>query len=290
MGPCPPGHVCIADACAEICVTDRHCTKSNTICVDDVCEVGERTDMPMIISVDGDSAEDLDASHGGHHVHSRLIIKGEHLAGASVMLTDERKNTYELNVCGFGDNVIEVELPEKISPGSHMLSVATQAGSCDAFLPVLQGEPGPEGPTGVTGPKGATGDTGATGARGPTGPKGDIGATGARGPTGATGARGPQGVTGSQGPQGPQGATGAQGLVGPKGDRGATGAVGPQGPTGPPITCNWTGWSTTDTTQVACVSCSSFCEQSDNYVRAYCSSGSVTTMDRDSCCTMCGSH
>jgi Collagen triple helix repeat (20 copies) len=70
---------------------------------------------------------------------------------------------------------------------------------------VLQGAPGPEGPTGATGPPGATGAPG---------PEGPTGATGAEGPTGATG---PQGIQGVPGPVGATGATGATGSAGPSG-------------------------------------------------------------------------
>lgn len=54
---------------------------------------------------------------------------------------------------------------------------------------VIEGVPGPTGPTGPQGPTGLTGPTGPTGAQGPTG------ATGAQGPTGATGAQGPAGTS-----------------------------------------------------------------------------------------------
>jgi hypothetical protein len=105
-------------------------------------------------------------------------------------------------VCTTGDDAIEVELPTGLESGDHLLSVATAAGSCDAVLPVLQGDPGDPGPRG---PAGQAGVPGAAGPRGETGPQGPTGARGATGPTGPTGPAGPRGAQGIQGPQGPAG-------------------------------------------------------------------------------------
>lgn len=57
------------------------------------------------------------------------------------------------------------------------------------------------------------------------------------GPPGPTGLQGPKGDQGGVGPSGPAGAVGPQGPIGPKGDQGDTGPTGPQGsaaPSGPP--------------------------------------------------------
>ncbi len=85
---------------------------------------------------------------------------------------------------------------------------------------VLQGAPGPAGPSGLTGPAGSQGPQGIAGPQGvegPVGPQGPIGPKGDPGPTGPQGPQGPQGATGATGATGPQGATGP---AGPKGDPG----------------------------------------------------------------------
>jgi hypothetical protein len=89
-----------------------------------------------------------------------------------------------------------------------------------ALYAETSGNPGPQGPIGLTGPQGIPGDTGAIG------PQGPIGLTGPQGVPGDTGAIGPQGPIGLTGPQGIPGDTGA---VGPQGPIGLTGATGSQG-------------------------------------------------------------
>ena len=76
---------------------------------------------------------------------------------------------------------------------------------------VCIGEPGPQGPIGLTGAQGPTGETGTQGPIGLTGAQGPTGETGSQGPIGLTGAQGPIGLTGAQGPIG---LTGAQGPIG----------------------------------------------------------------------------
>ena len=65
---------------------------------------------------------------------------------------------------------------------------------------VVEGPPGPAGPTG---PQGPAGPQGATGAQGPAGADGAQGEQGPAGPQGETGPQGPAGATGPQGPAGP---------------------------------------------------------------------------------------
>ena len=109
------------------------------------------------------------------------------------------------------------------------------------------GERGPKGDPGIDGPRGLTGP-GPTGeqvlaaiaaycsndnCRGTEGVKGDPGGAGVPGPKGDVGAVGPAGVDGTS-IQGPAGPAGADGAAGQPGADGATGATGPQGPPGSP--------------------------------------------------------
>ncbi|MFC1611028.1 hypothetical protein ACFL6C_08720 [Myxococcota bacterium] len=222
-GPCKAGSVCLEGVCAQLCTSDTHCQASGTICGNDVCVEGERTDAPVVMAVNGDSATDPTPGHTDNHVHRRVTILGENLSGVAVHLLNEAGDDYELTVCSAGDQKIEVELPDSISAGEHVLSVATSAGICDAVLPVLQGEPGAEGPKGDIGKDGVTGATGGQGPKGDTGDRGSAGATGAQGPKGDTGDRGSAGATGAPGPAGPAGAIGATGAQGPTGPQGASG-------------------------------------------------------------------
>jgi hypothetical protein len=76
----------------------------------------------------------------------------------------------------------------------------------------VAGDPGQQGPIGLTGQQGPIGLTGPQGPIGLTGPQGPIGLTGSQGPIGLTGQQGPIGLTGAQGLVGPQGPAG-QNLV-----------------------------------------------------------------------------
>jgi hypothetical protein len=102
-----------------------------------------------------------------------------------------------------------------------------------------QGQPGPQGPRGVTG------DTGAQGLKGDKGDQGIQGAQGLKGDTGAPGAaglkgdKGDPGATGSKGDKGDPGAPGANGTPCVKADgtlasSACQGPTGSQGPAGPP--------------------------------------------------------
>lgn len=94
---------------------------------------------------------------------------------------------------------------------------------------VVQGDPGPAGPTGLPGPKGDQGGVGPSGPAGAVGPKGDKGDPGSIGPQGPVG---PKGDKGDPGAPGADGTNGAQGAIGPQGPKGDPGNIGPQGPIG----------------------------------------------------------
>lgn len=177
LAECPPGSVCIDDACVELCITDTDCTAANTICTDGACLQGARTDLPVIEALDGDSADDPDATHTDHHVHRRIVITGQNLEGASAHLQGD-DGVIELEVCETEMNRLVAALPNDFSAGEYLLSVATQAGACEAVLPVLQGEPGATGAQGLQGQQGVQGEPGLQGIQGPEGPEGPEGPAG----------------------------------------------------------------------------------------------------------------
>jgi len=122
---------------------------------------------------------------------------------------------------------------------NYTISGTNQLLSVPFALYAASGNPGPQGPIGLTGPAGPQGPIGLTGATGPQGPIGLTGATGPQGPIGLTGpagtqgAQGPIGLTGATGSQGPIGLTGPAGPAGPQGAQGPIGLTGPQGEQGP---------------------------------------------------------
>ena len=138
---CPAGQVCTGGACVALCEADLDCPIEQ-ICAEQTCQTGRRSGAPTILGIDGDGAVDGALGHAAHRVHNRLVIDGDHLAGARVTL-DSGSNA--LQVCEESDTQLIVELPADLAVGNHTLSVVTQAGSCNATLPVLQGEQGDPG-------------------------------------------------------------------------------------------------------------------------------------------------
>ncbi len=145
---CAAGQVCVDGACLTLCRTDNDC--DGQICRGDVCVDGTRTDVPEITAVDGDGVEDGLTGHAAHHVRRRLTVSGRHFEGAGVTLTGTGAPV-ALELCSATPEQLVVELPDGLTAGSYLLRVASQAGFCDATVPVLQGEAGPAGPEGDPG-------------------------------------------------------------------------------------------------------------------------------------------
>ena len=109
----------------------------------------------------------------------------------------------QLVVLNWQSGQVAAQLPLDIAPGSYNLSLFSifhhHNRMFETSLSVAigvegpQGEPGPQGPMGLTGPAGPAGPQGPIGFTGPAGPAGPQGPTG---PTGPTGQIGPQGQTG----------------------------------------------------------------------------------------------
>jgi hypothetical protein len=137
---CPAGSIPRQGACAVLCVADFDCKTASAICTDGVCTGGARTTPPSITSVDGDGPTDMGLGHTAHAVVTDLIIHGTNLTGSAVTL-----GSTHLKVCSESDLQLVVELPgDLVSGQAYVLTVANQAGSCSANLPVLQGPAGPD--------------------------------------------------------------------------------------------------------------------------------------------------
>ncbi len=135
---CESGEVCLEDSCRALCSNDSGCAGSE-ICSGDVCLPGARENAPVILSIDSDGAEDTDPAHVAHRVQSTMTITGEYLEGASVQLAGGN-DSWELQTCATTASSVTVLLPESLTEGNYALTVSSQAGSCSATLPVLQGE------------------------------------------------------------------------------------------------------------------------------------------------------
>jgi hypothetical protein len=150
---CEPGQVVLDGACRVVCTTDGDCVTGSETCVDGICQQCidcHRT--PAITAIDGMGTVD-GGEHAFHHLTNRLVLTGENLDGAYVSLTGGEYSNELLERCGEPTaGRIEVLLPAKTIAGvSYTLTVANQAGFCEAGVVILQGE---RGERGLEGPPG----------------------------------------------------------------------------------------------------------------------------------------
>jgi microcystin-dependent protein len=154
---CVAGAVCIDGECLTLCAADSDCDGPGRICEDRVCIVGQRTGMPVIASVDGDSVEACSGTNGKHCVSLGIAVTGERLSGAAWSLTPARGgHPADLALrANASDASVTLDLPADIAPGQYVLRATNSAGSADQALELLRGEPGPQGERGEPGPQGA---------------------------------------------------------------------------------------------------------------------------------------
>ncbi len=180
IGDCDSGSVCVAGTCRAICYSDGDCVEGQACSGEGVCIPSTVTGgVPVISRVDGDGVAETDPTKTDHRVRRVVTIDGQNLRETTVTLANATM-THPLEICEAGGNRIKVLLPLGLSADTYRLTVTNQAGSCDATLPILQGEPGPQGttgPQGPAGPQGAQGAQGAQGIQGPAGPAGPAGPT-----------------------------------------------------------------------------------------------------------------
>lgn len=158
---CAAGEVCITDICEQVCLSNRDCTAAGELCVDDICVPSQGDELPTIASIAGTGTPDGATGHAAQHVGGALVITGDNLGNATVTLSDGGQ-AWTLEVCDNTNTRVEVVLPgDATRAGEYLLTVTTQAGSCAATVPFLQGE---------TGAPGLDGSDGASGAAGPQGP------------------------------------------------------------------------------------------------------------------------
>jgi len=152
---CQAGSACVDGECKDICLDDNDCG-AGQICAEDICVPGGRDEAPVIASINGDGVVDSASGHTANRIDDRVIILGENFDGASVTLVDGTTEI-DLEVCEASDTRLVVTMPPTLEEGTYLLRVASQGGSCDATLPVLQGEPGTPGAAGSNGLDGTNG-------------------------------------------------------------------------------------------------------------------------------------
>lgn len=140
---CEGGQICVDGRCTGVCGEDADCREGDC-CRDGVCEPCEGY-PPAINSINGTGSSDEAVGHTPNRIRDRLVIKGKHLADASVILEgiDPPVGARELSACAQPtETELQVALPADLVPGQYTLTVANQAGQCSAETYILQGEPG----------------------------------------------------------------------------------------------------------------------------------------------------
>ncbi len=137
------GKVCLAGWCYLLCEVDGDCAPTES-CVDARCIPRTSGSVPPTVdTINGTGTTDTTAGHATRHLDDRLVITGSHLTGATATLVDAGGHSTALASCGTPtDTELQVELPSSVTAGTYTLSVANQAGTCDASVHLLQGEPG----------------------------------------------------------------------------------------------------------------------------------------------------
>jgi hypothetical protein len=157
-GACAAGYACLNGVCTMLCRSDAECGDGR-ICVADACAPGSRAEPPLITNIDGEGSPDGASGHAARRTNGSIVIHGSSFTGAAVTLADGTRS-FTLDNCDVTTERIVAQLPDGLTAGTYQLSVATQAGSCSATLPVLQGERGDIGPPGADGAPGAEGPAG----------------------------------------------------------------------------------------------------------------------------------
>ena len=166
---CDAGEVCVDELCVKVCTLDSQCDRGEQcalgvcvavgggecrndgdcsgahVCQEGAC-VAPPLEPPSIESVSGSGSLDPDPDHAERRIRDRLVITGRNLVGSTVTLTGTNPTvpSADLRPCGEADTAthLEVMLPPGLADGEYSLTIANQAGSCDASLRILQGEPG----------------------------------------------------------------------------------------------------------------------------------------------------
>jgi len=165
ISDCGPGEVCVSGNCANLCAAASDCAPGQC-CTDGACQACDGTGTgtgsgggtggdgsgdggqtspqpPVIDSVNGSGSIDATIGHAERHLTDRIVVKGAYLTDAVASLDDGNGGSMPLESCGTAlFDQREFLLPSDIAPGTYTLTVTNEAGSCNAGLSLLQGEPG----------------------------------------------------------------------------------------------------------------------------------------------------
>ncbi len=137
-GDCPAGQVCDGGRCVAVTPDcDPACGPGQT------CDVTTHTCVPpppTITAVEGTGT--------AGHLRDRLLVRGQNLdlATFSFRGVTPEVAVATLSPCAGGTaSQVELLLPASASAGEYVLTAANQAGSCDAVVSLLRGEPGADG-------------------------------------------------------------------------------------------------------------------------------------------------
>jgi hypothetical protein len=150
---CPAGNVCAAGTCQRLCFADSDCAATE-VCLGDVCSPGQRANAPVIQAIDGDGAVDPGAgdprgTSTAHRLHRLITVRGAYLDGADLTMLADAARDVELALAPVTAEELRAELPDGIAEGHYVIRVSNAAGSDQAEVWLLRGEPGEQGPEGT---------------------------------------------------------------------------------------------------------------------------------------------
>src|SRR5687767_8167671 len=125
-GDCGSGQVCVTGQCLSICRSDIDCTAAGTICINQLCAAGARSDTPVITGIDGDGPVDPDPAHSDHQLRQQIVVTGTHLEGATAVLIGGASDR-TLEICSSMPERLVATLPSDLTAGAYTLRVSNQA-------------------------------------------------------------------------------------------------------------------------------------------------------------------
>ncbi len=146
---CPNGHVCLSETCEQLCATDEECSAGN-FCNGEICIPGHR-DSPLISGLTGNgSSTACQADTSNNCLGTGIVVTGKNLGGSRFRLVSELPSgpQYDLEPLAGGrvqDAVVDLTpaiAGPTLVPGRYVLTATNAAGSDQAGVELLKGDPG----------------------------------------------------------------------------------------------------------------------------------------------------
>lgn len=158
---CPAGHVCIDNACQQLCDTHESCARGMH-CESGLCVAGDPGGAPVIASLGGSSTApctDVTGASVGRCIGTGFRVTGHNLFAAQwTLVGGEGQGSFDLVPSGQTDtgSTLTPSLggAQDLEGGLYSLFAANAAGTTQVAVQLLEGDAGPQGPKGDPGDSG----------------------------------------------------------------------------------------------------------------------------------------